>query len=150
MANGFSLIEILVVMVLFGLMVSLHPTIGSALFSSLTAESAARQVMSDLNKVRSQALFENRETLFVIDTADHWYRAVGEDVDLAGPSGLALSLTTASAERYSNDVGGIRFFPDGSSSGGRITLDNDGEVYDIIVDWFDGRTHIAQPTNDSN
>lgn len=149
MAKGFSLIELLVVMVLIGLTISLHPTVGSTLFSSLTAETAARRVASDLDMARSRALFENRETLLVIDTADRRYRAAGEDVDMAGPPGLAVSLTTASAERYSNDLGGIRFYPDGSSSGGRITLDNDGEVYDIIVDWFDGRTRIAQPSNDA-
>ena len=148
MSKGFSLIELLVVMTLIGLMISLHPTAGSALFSSLTAESAARRLLGDLAAVRSQALFENRETVFVIDISHNRYRAAGEEVSLAGLPDLAVSLTTAASERYATDTGGIRFFPDGSSSGGRITLDNGGEVYDIVVDWFDGRTSIAQHPND--
>jgi len=38
MSKGFSLIELLVVMTLVALMISLHPAVGSALFSSLTLE----------------------------------------------------------------------------------------------------------------
>ena len=107
-----------------------------------TSDDAARMA-------RSRALFENRETVFVIDTSQNRYRAAGEDVSLEGLPDLALSLTTAASERYTTDAGGIRFYPDGSSSGGRITLDNGAEVYDIIVDWFDGHTRIARQTNDA-
>jgi general secretion pathway protein H len=149
MSKGFSLIELLVVMTLVALMMSLHPAVGSALFSSLTVESGARQLLSDLNAVRSQALFENRETVVVFDVPQSRYRAAGKVVSLAELPDISLSLTTAAHERYAASTGGIRFYPDGSSTGGRVTLDNGRVVYDITVDWFDGHTSIAQQTNDA-
>ena len=39
--------------------------------------------------------------------------------------------------------GGIRFFPDGSSTGGYIALADDKTEYRVKVDWLTGHISIA-------
>ena len=40
-------------------------------------------------------------------------------------------------------VGAIRFYPDGSSTGGRITVASGERKYLVDVDWLTGRVSIA-------
>ena len=40
--------------------------------------------------------------------------------------------------------GAIRFFPDGSSTGGRITLSTDRLAYLVDVDWLTGKIHLLE------
>ena len=38
--------------------------------------------------------------------------------------------------------GRIRFFPDGSSTGGRVTLTSDERLYHVDVDWLTGQVRV--------
>jgi general secretion pathway protein H len=38
----------------------------------------------------------------------------------------------------------VRFFPDGGSNGGRITLAAGDRKYDVDVDWLTGRVAILE------
>ena len=40
--------------------------------------------------------------------------------------------------------GGIRFFPDGSATGGRISLVADAKRFEVRVDWFDGSVLVEE------
>ena len=44
----------------------------------------------------------------------------------------------------SDSIGRIRFYPDGTSTGGRVTLTGSGAKYDILVDWLSGRVKIVE------
>jgi general secretion pathway protein H len=41
-------------------------------------------------------------------------------------------------------VGSIRFFPDGSSTGGGVLLESDQAGYDVLVDWLTGGISIHE------
>jgi general secretion pathway protein H len=70
-------------------------------------------------------------------------------LDLAGyhslslPSGLTVQLETAARELRNDQRGAIRFFPDGSSSGGRIIVAFDAHGYQVGVTWLTGRITVA-------
>jgi len=49
------------------------------------------------------------------------------------PSGIDLKLFTAQRDLVNDKVGAIRFFPDGGSNGGRITLAVGERKYDVDV-----------------
>ena len=53
-------------------------------------------------------------------------------------------LFTARSEQLSEKGGAIRFFPDGSSTGGRITLSIDSMRYLVNVDWLTGRVKVME------
>jgi len=59
--------------------------------------------------------------------------------------GIALRLVTARKELSGNVSGRLRFFPDGSSTGGRIVLVNDGDRREIEVDWLTGKIIMVMP-----
>jgi general secretion pathway protein H len=62
------------------------------------------------------------------------------------PTGSRISLYTAQEEQLNGTTGAIRFFPDGSSTGGGVGLSSATERYDILVDWLTGGVSIHART----
>ena len=58
------------------------------------------------------------------------------------PTGSHITLYTAQEEQLSGTIGAIRFFPDGSSTGGGVALSLGAERYDILVDWLTGGVSV--------
>jgi general secretion pathway protein H len=54
---------------------------------------------------------------------------------------MTVALTVAETERVAN-IGGIRFFPDGQSSGGEIALTLEGRSARIAVNWLTGEPQL--------
>jgi general secretion pathway protein H len=50
-------------------------------------------------------------------------------------------MTFASGIRSAFSDGGFRFFPDGSSTGGDVTLSLHGKQTRLCVDWLTGGVH---------
>ena len=59
------------------------------------------------------------------------------------PRELELKLYTAQQEVASERKGAIRFYPDGSSTGGRITVASGERKFLVDVDWLTGRVTIG-------
>ena len=57
-------------------------------------------------------------------------------------AGLDLRLLTGTAELIDNGSGRIRFYPDGTSTGGRVTVGDDGRDFDVRIDWLTGRVAV--------
>jgi general secretion pathway protein H len=56
---------------------------------------------------------------------------------------LELGLETARSELVDAGSGQIRFFPDGSSTGGRITVMMQEQRAEVVVDWLTGQVDIG-------
>lgn len=135
-SRGFTLIEILVVLVILALTLALVvPAVSSGLGASL--ESASRDLHTGLRKARSQAINQQRSTVFVLDL--HAYK-FGIGADLAGQLSRDFELHARAAQReMGHKRAGIRFYPDGSSSGGRLGLSQGEDYIWLEVDWLTGR-----------
>jgi general secretion pathway protein H len=138
MSKGFTLIEMMLVLVIAALMggvvaPNLMPTIAAARFRS-----AVNDVVSGLRVVRSDALIQGRESVFVLDIERHGYQLSGKSRVYILPDSIELALFTAEQERQGKKQGGIRFYPDGSSTGGRITLTGAGRSEYVDVSWLTG------------
>ncbi len=59
------------------------------------------------------------------------------------PDDVEIVLTTARSELFSSGAGSIRFFPDGTSTGGGVEITRDGRKFLVTVDWLTGRVKIA-------
>jgi len=57
---------------------------------------------------------------------------------------LELKLFTAQSDLVNDNVGAIRFFADGGSNGGRITLASGERKFNVDVDWLTGRVAILE------
>ncbi len=142
--KGFTLIELLVVLVIKGVLLTLATAAFHRLAPGLEMKSAARQVAGLLREARGLAIRDNREMTVIIDTEDKVYRlgtgARSYEMDAA----LTVSLVIAASEQLDETAGRIRFFPDGTSTGGRVTLSRDERKFDITVDWLTGLVAITQ------
>jgi general secretion pathway protein H len=141
-ARGFTLLELLLVLLLLGLVYGLAgPMIGSGSVG-LEMKGAARQLAAGLRKARSLAVTERREAVLTVDVEARSFTVSGDPKTYALPSRLDLSLFTAQSELVRDQTGSIRFFPDGSSTGGRVTVAAGDSKLAVDVDWVTGRVAV--------
>lgn len=142
--RGFTLVELLVVMVIIALVLGLVATSLSRSISGAESREAARKIVAALRYTRTQAILRKSEQVFLVDTEARSYEAPGRPaVEL--PEGVDILLTTARSELTSEDAGGIRFFPDGGSTGGRVDLVVKGREYSVGVAWLTGEARLEKP-----
>ncbi len=146
-AAGITLIELLVVLAIASLTLALLPIALEGTLQSVQLKAAARELAAALRYSRGLAVRERRETLLILDVQQGYYliedrSGEAQSRQRALPGGLNVQLVTDQSEQLSTDRGAIRFFPDGTSSGGRITLDGDSGHYRIDVHWLSGRVQI--------
>ena len=141
---GFTLIEMLVVLLIMGVLIALAPAAFQRVVPGLEMKASAREVAGLLREARGQAIRDNRETTVLIDTEAKVYR-LGQDASGRELSQrVNISLLTAVSEQLDETRGRIRFFPDGTSTGGRVTLSRDDRKFDITVDWLTGLVAISE------
>ena len=143
-SRGFTLVELLVVLVIAGLVLALVGTSISRSISGAEMRTAARKMASSLRYTRTRAILDKKEQVFLVDTENRSYLAPKRKaVEL--PEGMKVLLTTARSELTAESVGGIRFYPDGGSTGGSIELDANGRIYRINVAWLTGEASVQPP-----
>lgn len=137
---GFTLVELLVVMGIMGLILA-----GVLAAKPKTAATrvavAARAIAASLQLARTQAMASNAETVVRIDVERRQFGVAGSMHAL--PRGMTVAMTVAETERIA-DSGGMRFYPDGQSSGGEIVLMLEGRASRIAVNWLTGEPRLSQ------
>jgi general secretion pathway protein H len=110
--------------------------------NGLRLRGVAAELAGGLRLARSEAIVLNRPSAFELDLAAHRYR-IGSGSPHQLPAQLNITLLTIAGERRDEKTGIIRFNPDGSTGGGRISIDNGAQRIDIGIDWLNGRVTIA-------
>ncbi|MBK1647378.1 GspH/FimT family pseudopilin [Rhabdochromatium marinum] len=146
--RGFTLVELLVVLAIAGLMMSLTPPLISAALPGVELKAAARRTAGALRVTRERAISSGQDQAWVLNIDTKRYQIAGTQRDGRLPDGLKLQLVAAEREMLSDQQGGIRFFPDGSSTGGRVILSRGDSGYQVGVNWLTGRILIADWEND--
>ena len=141
-ARGFSMLEILIVLALMAMASAIVITMLSGGESNTDLRSAARQLASGLRLARSEAVAQRRETFLVLDVAGRRFKVDRDPEEHALPRGVELKLFTAQKDLVDEKIGSIRFYPDGGSNGGRITVGSGERKYEVDVDWLTGRVAI--------
>jgi general secretion pathway protein H len=141
--SGFTLLELLAVLLIMALVAAfIVPSLGGG--AALEVKAAARSLAAGLRQTRNRALNENRSAILALDVSKREFRVPGEQRAHKLPERLDIVLFTAQSEQLSEQRGAIRFFPDGSSTGGRITLSSDRLRYLVDVDWLTGRVRVIE------
>jgi len=141
-ARGFSMLEILIVLALMAMASAIVIPMLSGGVSNTDLRSAARQLASGLRLARSEAVAQRRETFLVLDVAGRRFKVDRDPEEHALPRGVELKLFTAQKDLVDEKIGSIRFYPDGGSNGGRITVGSGERKYEVDVDWLTGRVAI--------
>ena len=140
---GFTLLEIMAVLVIAGLIyaVLLATPFGRAGAGDLKA--AARMLASGLRQAQTVAITTRRDALLTVDVESREFRVADLEPHHVSDR-VDLKLYTAQQEVSSERVGAIRVYPDGSSTGGRITVSSGERKYLVDVDWITGRVSINE------
>jgi general secretion pathway protein H len=145
---GFTLLEMLIVLVISSIvMATLIPNFGPAI-ARAQLYSATRDVASALRHVRGQAMLQGQDALFELNTEQHLYRVTGRSKLYKLPSEVQLGLYTTSSETLDEGTGRIRFFPDGSATGGRVTLIANKQTRVVDVNWLTGEVRMGEGDSD--
>lgn len=142
--HGFTLLELLVVLVIAVLLVAVVPPLISGMSGATELRSAARQLAAGLRFARNEAVTRQREAVLTLDLSKHRFAISGDPREIALPESLSLHLYTAQSELLDQATGNIRFFPDGSSTGGAVTVSGPKLAYRINVDWLTGAIAIVE------
>jgi general secretion pathway protein H len=132
----------LVVMVIMVLAYAMTAPMISAGVSGAELKAAARQIAAGLRKARSEAVARKNEVTLTVDVERRQFELSGDKRIYRLPEKTEVSLFTAQSELKDAKTGAIRFYPDGSSTGGRVTLSRGERKYLVDVDWMTGRVKI--------
>jgi general secretion pathway protein H len=142
--RGVTLLELLVVLMLMAVIGAVViPTLGAGV-SSTELKGAARQLAAGLRLARSQAISQRTEALLELDLAARSFRVPPDPTPHRLPERVDLKLFTAQRDLIDEKLGSIRFFPDGGSDGGRITVAAGERKFDVDIDWLTGRVAIEE------
>lgn len=142
--RGFTLIEVLVVVMVIGLaMAVVAGTMGTGM-AGQQMRSASRDMVAALRHTRGQAIVKREAQVLSIDVEGRSYTAAGRATATL-PKGLDLDVETARSEVSADGIASIRFFPDGSSTGGSIELSRGTAVWRIEVNWLTGEVVLREP-----
>jgi general secretion pathway protein H len=142
-AAGFTLMEIMVVLGLVALLVAVGVGGLSKSVESAKIRGAARDLAAALRYTRGQALASGRQQAFELDLEKRSYQAPNKPA-VALPESMSLKFLTAEEELTSSHSGRVRFFPDGSSSGGRIRVLGAAHEWDIEIAWLTGAIRVDE------
>jgi len=139
------MLELLLVLVLLVIAYGIASPVVANLSGSGDLKGSARTIASALKRTRNAAISSRQETPLTFDLEAHTLTVSGETKPVQLSEKLDLQLYTVQQELTSDKVAAIRFYPDGSSTGGRVTVGKDERRFEIDVDWLTGRVQINQP-----
>jgi general secretion pathway protein H len=140
--RGFTLLELLVVLAIIGVMLVFIPGFVLRGQPGLDVEVAARAIAGALRETRADAMQHNREQLFALDVEERLFRAGAGRAPVQIDRAIEVTFRTARQELVGETIGRIRFFADGSSTGGRIGLSRDDRHAAVAVDWLTGLVSV--------
>lgn len=142
--RGFTLLELTVVLVILGLLLAVVPPVLSGALESAQNKDAARRVAAALRSARAHAVATYRDATVTLDVDKHRFSVSGSGKVHELPERLVMKVDTVQSEVIDEGIAAIRFHPDGTSTGGRVTLSQGEDVSFLIdVDWLTGRVRIS-------
>jgi general secretion pathway protein H len=140
---GFTLLEVIVALVIGAIAYAIILGVPGRGTSAADLKASARSLASGLRTAQTTAMATRRDALLTVDLESHEFEVPGALKPRKLPGKVDLKLFTAQSEVTSDKRGSIRFYPDGSSTGGRITVSSGERKYMVDVDWLTGRVTIA-------
>ena len=153
-ADGFTLIEILVVLAILGVVLGVVLGRGPLRSRGLETRAAAGSLAYTLRAARAQAIDGDRSVSVAIDQDHHAFAIDGGARQTLAPD-LAVSVQIPEPppdpihppRPGQERIKLIRFSPDGSATGGRVILGTGRHRLGVTVEWLTGQVSVSdQPS----
>lgn len=160
--RGFTLIEVMVVLILISLSMLLVTPSLSRFSKTVELKGAAKKISAILRYYRSEAVNQGRvyQVLFDPDLREVRVQSIEEKDEDEGaggakdnssqkrytlPKGVDIKEVKADSPQYPSDYSVIEFYPNGGSNGGTILLDSqDRKGYRIKINFLTGVVEIEK------
>lgn len=142
---GFTLIEMLAVMVIIALVAALA-------FATMPGTGRARLKAVAL---QTAAMFRHERLGAILTARTHEVSIDGLHRKFVGDGGYHVEIPRDVVveilgvdEQWSGQQAVLRFFPDGASTGTVVKLSHQGEAYEVRVNWYSGSVLVEVPQSE--
>jgi general secretion pathway protein H len=141
-SGGFTLLEMIIVLVILGLVVGIAASRGPPRNHGLEKRGLIASLVEALRGARGRAISTNRPVLIAVNGER---RSIGIEggPTIQLPPDLDLAAASGPAGELDKKLTGFRFAPDGSSTGGHIQVADGKRHTQIGVDWLTGRVSVT-------
>lgn len=146
--KGFSLIEILVVMVFIAVIAGFVSSSMTKSLRKTKIRAVSKNLVSAMRYTRGQAIVKHEEKTISFNVKEKSYKAPRKKT-VKIPDEVDINVYTADSEIADESVGKIRFFSDGSSTGGWVKLTYGKKIWKINVNWLTGEISTVEGASDS-
>jgi type II secretion system protein H len=161
--KGFSLIELMVVLILISFSISLIVPSLSRFSKAVELKGAAKKISGILRYCRSEAVNKGQVYQVLFDSNLREVRVQSMDskeekeekTDRANhkktyflPDGIEMKGIQIASPQYRSEIPSIEFYPNGGSNGGAIVLDSQGRKgYKIKIHFLTGIVEVERSEN---
>ncbi|MBP3984461.1 GspH/FimT family pseudopilin [Pseudoxanthomonas helianthi] len=142
-ARGVSLLEMLLVLALIAIASTLAAMALTGGLDGMRMRSSAKEIAAQMRYTRALAISTGKPQRFAIDPEGHRWQAPNRKPGRIADS-LGVRFTGAREAQARAGEGGILFFPDGASTGGRVQLQAKRAAWRIDVGWLTGQVKLSQ------
>jgi general secretion pathway protein H len=140
---GYTLLELLVVIAIIGLASAIAlPLLTGKPSDSVRLHTAADAFAGAVRATRASAIQHDAQAVLIVDLDRHTLTSPALAPRNFAPE-IGAELRVAEPERVSPSRGGIRFYPDGTSTGGDLHLSLHGRETRICVNWLTGEPRVG-------
>lgn len=141
--RGFSLLELIAVIMLIAIAVTVASLSFSNSLGSARIQAVSRDLVAALRYTRGQAIVKGRQETLEVDLQEMSYTAPGKPT-VKFPDKVTVKLLTAQSEQIHEKAGRIRFYPDGSSTGGHVSVISGAREWRVNVGWLTGEVDLEE------
>jgi general secretion pathway protein H len=140
--RGFTLIELIVALGIMALGVAVAFPYFEGTRAGHQLRATAYDIASQLRDARAAAQARNIDQAFIFDVGNRRMWLDGSAVRRALSPRLAVDVEVPVAEQLAANVVRVRFFADGSASGGKLVLRDGGRRATVSVNWLTGDVRV--------
>lgn len=137
--SGFTVFELLIVMVIAAMAAASVLVLYRAPSAHTELRSAALLTASRFRDLRAAAMATGTQRTASIDVERRVIRYADSRPPLRISPSIAITVTAADSERQSPTAAGVRYFPNGSSTGATIAFHSERQAYEVRINWLTGR-----------
>ena len=140
--SGYTLVETLVALTVVSVLLGLVFISPKKLLASYHQRQLLVSTVTMLKDARKNAIKSRGESVVEIDLENRRISGSGQHIEV--PKNIRFQIAIAKSERNGDKSGTIRFFPDGSSTGGEVELGYQANEKTIFVQWLTGSVSVKQ------
>jgi general secretion pathway protein H len=140
--QGFSLLELIIALGIMALGVAVVFPYFTSARAGYQLQATAYEIASQLRDARSAAQSRNADQALIIDVGNRRLWIEGYQVRRLLPARLAIDVEVPISEQLEASLVRIRFFADGSASGGKLVLRDGLRRAIVTVNWLTGDVRV--------